>query len=197
MPDDQAPAPRDSTSPSAAGLISDAASDAAESYRNLVSGRSCGDCRVCCRLPDIPELDKPINTWCKHTDLETAGGGCGIYEDRPKTCREYECAWLSGLGDEHDRPDRLGVMYQPITLTDGSPGLAAVEAIDGAFDRPRVRAQLARYSDSKPGQLVMRTAAETRFRPVPLTIGGAKPAVMVEPKPLGAAGLMSAAGRVG
>lgn len=152
------------------GVLARSTQDAARTYRNLVTGRTCGTCRVCCRLPDIPELSKPVSTWCRHIDLNQPQGGCTIYEDRPRTCREYECAWLSGLGEEQDRPDRLGVMYQPVKMPDGSQGLAAVEAEDGAFDRPRVRAQLARFAELKPGRIMMRTAAETQFRAVEITV---------------------------
>jgi len=168
--------PMQSTTHAEDGVLAHATQDAARAYRNLVNGRDCGDCRVCCRLPDIPELNKPVNTWCRHADLDRPGGGCTIYDKRPSTCREYECAWLSGLGDEQDRPDRLGVMYQPVDMPDGSQGLAAVEAIDGAFERPRVRAQLARFASLKPGRILMRTAAETRFRAVELTVSAPRPA---------------------
>lgn len=150
-------------------------SEAAATYRNLVRGRACGACRACCKLPDIPELRKPINTWCRHIDFDNPEGGCSIHARRPATCRGFECAWLSGLGDEQDRPDRLGVMYQPIKMPDGSQGLAAVEFASGALDSDRVRAQLERFRASKPGRIFVRRAAETSFRPVPLTVGGRTP----------------------
>ncbi len=167
--------PKTATTSPEDGVLARSTQDAARSYRNLVSGRTCGDCRVCCRLPDIPELNKPVNTWCRHTDLERPGGGCTIYNERPRTCKEYECAWLSGLGEAQDRPDKLGVMYQPVDMPDGSQGLAAVEAFDGAFDRPRVKAQLMRFAQLKPGKILMRTAAETRFRAVELTVSAPRP----------------------
>lgn len=147
--------------------------EAAKAYRNLVVGRACGLCRACCKLPDIPELHKPINTWCAHADFENPEGGCSIHARRPATCRGFECAWLSGLGDEQDRPDRLGVMYQPIKMPDGSQGLAAVEFHSGALESARVQAQLERFYEAKPGRIFVRRAAEASFRPVTLTIGGA------------------------
>ena len=146
--------------------------EAAQAYRHLVTGRTCGECRVCCKLPDIEALGKPINTWCKHADLKRAGGGCGIYDKRPQTCREFSCAWLSGLGEDRDRPDHLGVMYQVVEMPDGRSGLGVVEYREGALESHRVRAQIEQFEKTKPGRVVIRKAAEARFRAVELTVGG-------------------------
>jgi hypothetical protein len=39
--------------------------------------RSCGTCSLCCKLPYVAELNKPINTWCPHA--RPGHGGCSIY----------------------------------------------------------------------------------------------------------------------
>ncbi|MBV2184657.1 MAG: hypothetical protein KUL88_08990 [Rhizobium sp.] len=64
-------------------------------------GRSCGSCTLCCGLPDIDELDKPANSVCRHCILDR---GCTAYEERPATCRDFLCAWMSdgNLGPEWD-----------------------------------------------------------------------------------------------
>jgi hypothetical protein len=52
-------------------------------------------------LPRVAELNKPINTWCRHARPGT--GGCSIYPDRPTSCRAFTCGWLSEelkVGDE-------------------------------------------------------------------------------------------------
>lgn len=134
--------------------------------------RACGPCRVCCRLPDIPELNKPINTWCRHIDLESKTAPCRIYDHRPDVCRVFECAWKQGLGGEHDRPDLLGVMWQVVTLGDGQPGLGVVEHREGALDSPRVRRQLRDFEKKKPGRVIIRLAHEPRFSPVSVLIEG-------------------------
>jgi hypothetical protein len=76
----------------------------------LVSGRECGDCAVCCIAPSIntEEFQKPIGIRCQHL---CDGGGCSIYETRYRVCRAYHCAWryLKFLGEEW-RPDRSGVL---------------------------------------------------------------------------------------
>ncbi len=140
--------------------------------RNLVQGRDCGACKVCCRIPDVPELNKPRDTWCEHIRLDSAGGGCGIYDIRPSICRDYKCGWLNGLGDTGDRPDLLGVMWQPLELPDGRPGLGFVEVWPGAMMQPRVHDYLERFHAMKPGQVVIRKAGEPMFTRVTLSVGG-------------------------
>jgi hypothetical protein len=68
--------------------------------RTAVSGRACGSCSLCCKLLPIRELDKPENQWCVH--CRPGNGGCGIYADRPPSCRGFACEWLVNpqLGDE-------------------------------------------------------------------------------------------------
>ena len=134
--------------------------------------RECGDCRVCCRLPDIPELDKPINTWCRHIDLAIGAAPCKIYTYRPEVCRMFDCAWKQGLGGDHDRPDKLGVMWQTVTMPDGQPGLGVIETKEGALHSPRVRRQLGDFELKKPGRIIIRRAHEARFSPVSMLIEG-------------------------
>lgn len=67
--------------------------------------RKCGACTLCCTTLAVPELDKPNGVRCVHLTDE----GCGIYEDRPPSCRTFECAWLRGGGDGiYQRPDFTG-----------------------------------------------------------------------------------------
>jgi hypothetical protein len=58
-----------------------------------VPGRSCAGCTLCCKLLDVPELNKPRFTWCKHCDTSK---GCQIWTapERPSLCAEYFCAWM-------------------------------------------------------------------------------------------------------
>lgn len=137
-----------------------------------VPDRACGPCRVCCRLPDIPELEKPINTWCRHIDQDRTDRACSIYDHRPGVCREFDCAWKQGLGGPLDRPDILGVMWQTVTMPDGEPGLGVVEARDGALETVRVRRQLREFEGRKPGRIIVRRAHETRFSSVTVLIEG-------------------------
>jgi hypothetical protein len=82
---------------------------AQEQTLSLVPGRSCGNCVVCCYVPDIdsPELKKPPGVVCANC----TGKACAIYETRPHICREFYCGWWYSpeLGDNW-RPDRSGVL---------------------------------------------------------------------------------------
>ena len=77
----------------------------------LVEGRDCGECTVCCAVLaiDDPDIQKTAGVRCRHCGTSNAGG-CTIYQERPRPCRELFCAWrqLEMLDDEW-RPDRSGV----------------------------------------------------------------------------------------
>jgi hypothetical protein len=64
-----------------------------------VPGRSCGTCMMCCKVPAIAEFAKPPGVWCKHA---VSGKGCGVYADRPASCRAFYCSWMQ---DESFGPD--------------------------------------------------------------------------------------------
>ena len=57
----------------------------------LVPGRSCGTCTMCCKLLDIDVLEKPRGVWCKHCNPKA---GCTAYETRPQACRGFYCGYL-------------------------------------------------------------------------------------------------------
>jgi hypothetical protein len=56
------------------------------------SSRECGDCSLCCKVLGIPELNKAKDAWCPNF---AAGIGCHIYADRPPSCRNFVCRWMS------------------------------------------------------------------------------------------------------
>lgn len=99
----------------------------------MLAERRCGDCTGCCTALAIAELDKPAGVPCRH--LRSDGGGCGIYETRPKACREYECGWRIGAGTLEQRPDHVGIVMSPIGPGNpGHPGAAVHELWPDAFD---------------------------------------------------------------
>jgi hypothetical protein len=75
---------------------------------NIVAGRSCGTCTLCCRLPDIDLFEKPANAWCRHCVEDK---GCSIYADRPSVCRDFLCSWMTdeALGEAWE-PSRSHMM---------------------------------------------------------------------------------------
>jgi hypothetical protein len=67
----------------------------------------------------VREIDKPINTTCRHV----CERGCSIYESRPASCREYDCAWLQGYLPEKHRPDQCGIVWTFERIADYPQGL--------------------------------------------------------------------------
>lgn len=81
--------------------------------------RECGSCSACCTVMGVREIEKGMYETCKHL----CAAGCGIYDERPSSCRTFECQWLRGVLevdgaiDTELRPDACGVIFdfQPET----------------------------------------------------------------------------------
>lgn len=58
---------------------------------DVVPGRTCDGCTMCCKLLEIDVLDKPRGQWCAHCDTSS---GCTIYDERPEPCRIFHCGYL-------------------------------------------------------------------------------------------------------
>ncbi len=66
------------------------------------AGRDCDVCTLCCKVMNVPELDKPAGVWCRDCVI---GQGCGRYDTRPSICRSFHCAFLQDPAlDERWRP---------------------------------------------------------------------------------------------
>src|SRR5262245_30153091 len=58
---------------------------------DVVPGRNCDGCTMCCKLLSVAELDKEPVTWCRLCD---AKAGCNAYAQRPTECRDFYCRYL-------------------------------------------------------------------------------------------------------
>ena len=91
-------------------------------------GRACGTCTLCCKVYDVPTLDKPAGQWCRHCK---PGRGCAIHDSRPQHCRSFHCLWMTApwLGSDW-KPERskLVLSIDPAThfllvqVDPGTPG---------------------------------------------------------------------------
>lgn len=98
----------------------------------------CGACTACCTVLPIAVIGKPINTPCQYCDK-----GCSIYEGRPKTCAEFECAYYQGKElSEKLRPDNCGIIFFKRTdriftgaVVEGVKATAAAKHQIGAFNK--------------------------------------------------------------
>tara|TARA_R100000664_G_scaffold21340_1_gene30668 strand:+ start:295 stop:663 length:369 start_codon:yes stop_codon:yes gene_type:complete len=68
----------------------------------------CGKCTECCTPFSIPELRKPAGLRCMYLTDQ----GCSIYETRPQTCRDFQCAYLILNFPRKLRPDRAGFIIR-------------------------------------------------------------------------------------
>ncbi|WP_137137042.1 hypothetical protein [Rhizobium sp. FKY42] len=127
--------------------------------------RSCARCTLCCRLPDIDELDKPANVNCVHC---IDGFGCRAYDKRPRTCREFQCDWLTdpALDDAWNPLDCHMMVYrqgaQRTVLVDPSIGKAWQQGHYASM-----LTELARQSEAEGGYLILFAGDEVRrIRPI-------------------------------
>lgn len=75
--------------------------------------KECGECTLCCELLPIPEINKPENVLCGDCVL---GKGCGIYNSRPESCRNFNCLYIEDTEmNEILRPDNCNVIFERIT----------------------------------------------------------------------------------
>jgi hypothetical protein len=98
---------------------------------------------MCCKLPRIPELDKPAGAWCQHC---SPGVGCNAYESRPRTCRDFFCQWI----DNSTIPDYWKPEQSKIILTTFPQTGFLYAQVDparaDAWKAPRLFADLKRWS---------------------------------------------------
>jgi hypothetical protein len=67
--------------------------------------RECGDCSLCCKLPEINYFKEKKESfkWCDNCNV---GVGCKIYNERPKGCRDFYCLYHGGLTNL--KPNKVG-----------------------------------------------------------------------------------------
>ena len=97
--------------------------------RELVPGRECGSCNVCCVALTIndPALQKVQGYRCKNAQKDNS---CAIYHDRPQTCRSFFCGWRKLKWIRQTlRPDISGVLvrlHSEVSHEDGSQRMGVI-----------------------------------------------------------------------
>ena len=121
----------------------------------VASGKACGTCMMCCKLPLIKELEKPSDRWCRHAVI---GKGCGIYDDRPPVCREFHCQWLldPGLGPEW-KPEKAKFILYRDREKEEVLNVAVDPAFPDAWTKPPFHAAIKNWvlEGAERGRLVM------------------------------------------
>lgn len=124
-------------------------------YPRPILDRACGECRACCTVLGIPEIQKPAGQPCPHE----CPGGCSIYASRPKPCQDYECLWRQGLMGDEMRPDRSGIVVD----APASRILFVREVWPEASQAPQVQEHMRRWVISGFGVLVYKHAGGYRL----------------------------------
>ena len=70
----------------------------------------CGECTLCCKLLRIEETNSLPNEICKYCKENI---GCKIYDNRPESCKIFECAWKQMKYADLDlRPDKCNALFE-------------------------------------------------------------------------------------
>ena len=125
----------------------------------------CGTCTACCKVFEIPVLDKRAGDWCEHCDI---GKGCKIYDNRPAMCREFECLWLLSQRRSASermplelRPDKSKVVISP-TTNDNVMAFTTMPGAPTAHHREDVLAIIRRLTDGGMAVVVGQPRATRR-----------------------------------
>lgn len=88
--------------------------------------KPCGDCTACCDgfLIGNSHGNKFGNGKPCVFLVEKQ---CTIYNDRPKSCQNYQCAWTQGLFPDWMKPNQCGVMISVEINNDNKQFLRAIE----------------------------------------------------------------------
>lgn len=73
----------------------------------------CDGCTFCCRVLDVPWLDKPAGELCRHA---TETGGCSLWpHNTPALCKAFACMYRRETKCSPSlKPDACGVMFEQI-----------------------------------------------------------------------------------
>jgi len=92
----------------------------------------CGGCIRCCELNPVAEIGVRPFAGCPHRRAAPAAHpGCGIYPNRPDSCRSWSCLWLRNEEWPAElRPDHCGVVFDqnPDVLTINGKEVSCIQA---------------------------------------------------------------------
>jgi len=71
--------------------------------------RGCRECRECCIVMAINELQKPADEACPHLCAK----GCDRYASRPLECRKFDCMWLTSILPAWMKPNKVHAVVWP------------------------------------------------------------------------------------
>jgi hypothetical protein len=91
------------------------------SEAQVVPGRECGSCTLCCKVYNVVELGKAAGKWCSHCK---PGRGCTIHDSLPSECAAFNCLWRTMPEmSQHWKPEQSKMV---LTLHPGTNNLHVV-----------------------------------------------------------------------
>jgi hypothetical protein len=109
----------------------------------IASAASCGSCTLCCKVLRVNELAKPYGSWCPH--CVRVGGGCSIYDERPTSCREFECIWLQSQSKRAPLPAGLKPNSSHVVLSIGNDEKTLVAHVDPGYPDAWKQSEIGRW----------------------------------------------------
>ncbi|MEM7415905.1 MAG: hypothetical protein AAF389_10445 [Gemmatimonadota bacterium] len=113
------------------------------------SVRACGSCSACCTVMSVREIGKEMYESCTHL----CEAGCGIYAERPGSCRTFDCQWLrgavelDGVDATELRPDACAVIFHYQAESRFGEVFTACEIEPGASNRGHARSIIERLAE--------------------------------------------------
>ena len=116
--------------------------------------RKCGSCTLCCDYLGVTEIHKPEFCECWNLDRK----GCAVYDNRPPSCRQFDCAWRRG-----DVPKRLMQSTTKAVITSDSNMVQV-------YTRGRLNKSVLEYVTkyAREGVTVIVAIEDRRFQVTPL-----------------------------
>ena len=129
-----------------------------------MKNRDCGGCTVCCEILEIPTLEKPSRKMCSNV----CDTGCGIYNERPSECAQFQCVWSEGYTGNGQRPDKSGIMAYYIDHPELGRTLLVLEVKPKAFiKRSKQRDRLIKMANERRSAVILSDHEGRSFAMVP------------------------------
>jgi hypothetical protein len=118
----------------------------------VAARRHCGACTACCTCKTLAVPGcKPLGGSCAHLRKARKGRkpGCAIYDAKPQHCCDYGCYWRMGVLTRHERPDKLGIIFdsaapeiERVIASAGVPVVLARETYPGSGSTFKAKAAI-------------------------------------------------------
>ena len=119
---------------------------------------------MCCEILEIPTLQKPSRKMCSNV----CDTGCGIYDQRPSECMQFQCVWSEGYTGDGQRPDKSGIMAYHIDHPELGRSLLILEVKPKAFiKRSKQKDRLIKIAEARNSAVIVSDYDGKSFAMIP------------------------------